>query len=94
MADDCLGFGLRIRNYCYRKIRNSVQSKSLLFNSADRGSSLEHSYTIAFEDVYVSWNPTLIVCIAILAGMIAFNQIVINWAQKKSPRQRQSSFTR
>lgn len=40
------------------------------------------AYTIAFEDIYVNWNPTLIVCIAILAGMIAFNQIVINWAQK------------
>ncbi len=39
-------------------------------------------YTISFEDVCIRPDASLIVCVFILAAMIAFNQIVINWAQK------------
>lgn len=42
-------------------------------------------YCLVFEDTYFRPNPEFFICLAILVGMIAFNQVAMSWAQKYVP---------
>jgi drug/metabolite transporter (DMT)-like permease len=59
--------------------------KAFCFTQLLTVSVLAFFYCIAFEPIRFTPTPELFICLAILVGMIAFNQYAITWAQKTVP---------
>ena len=64
------------------RFANSCDPKAFCFTQLVTVTFWSTLYCIVFEDVRFDPTPVTYVCMAILIGMIVFNQVMMCWAQK------------